>query len=488
MKKIFLIILLAWNCSITKTDSQVQHATQNTQKRFSILGLGDSITEGGKDFESYLYFLWEKLYMAGYEFDFIGPHASKCRIGLINNSGFSGKNAEFLEAHIDSIYRQYPADIVLLHTGHNHSEEEKPIAGIIAAQELIIKKIIAINPKVTIYIAKVIPSGKLPKYSYIPELNKHIELMIARQKSKNIILVDQANGFDWKKMTIADKVHPNQTGAEHMASIWLKSLIKQLLPAVNTYKTKKITYKQTETASLNLYVFKPVAKGKSKRRPCIIYFFGGGWTTGSPLQFFRECAYYASKGMVAITADYRIASVNKSSPFESVEDAKDAIRFVREHSVQLSVDPDRIVASGSSAGGHLAAATSILSTDSSKNNAFSCKPNLLLLYYPVIDNSPNGYGPKEVKDKYMEFSPLHNIKSTLPPTLLILGTGDPLVPVSTAKEFKKRVEEYGGSCDLILYNEAGHPIFSYLKPLSDYFYRIRTDTDNFLKQHGYLQH
>ena len=86
----------------------------------------------------------------------------------------------------------------------------------------------------------------------------------------------------------------------------------------------------------------------------------------------------------------------------------------------------------------------------------------------------------------MEISPLQNIKSLIPPTLFILGTKDPLVSVSVAKEFKNRVEQYGGSCDLILYNEAGHPIFSYMKPLSDNFYRIRTDTDNFLKQQGYL--
>lgn len=488
MKKSIVFILLAIYCSTIKTESQVHNKHQATQKRFSILGLGDSITEGGNDFQSYLYFLWEKLYIAGYEFDFIGPHASKCRIGTINNSGFSGKNAEFLEAHIDSIYRKYPADIVLLHAGHNHSVDEKPIDGIIAAQQSIISKIVSINPNVKIFVAKVIPSGKLPKYSYIQELNKRIALMVKRQKSKNIILIDQANGFNWRKLTIADKVHPNLAGAERMADIWFKSLIKHLLTAPNVYKPKKITYKQTETANLNLYLFKPDIKRKDKKYPCIIYFFAGGWATGSPLQFFRECSYYASKGMVAITADYRIASLYKSSPFESVADAKDVIRFVRQHSVLFNVDPDRIVAAGSSAGGHLAAATSILLSDSSKNNSVSCKPNLLVLYYPVIDNSPTGYGPKEIKNRYTEISPLHNINSKIPPTLFILGTKDPFIPVTVANEFKRKVEEYGGSCDLILYSGAGHPIFSYTKPLTDYFFKIRTDTDNFLKKYSYLQH
>ena len=92
----------------------------------------------------------------------------------INHCGFSGKNAEFLESKIDSIYRKYPADVVLLHSGHNHFNTENPVDGIIEAQKSIINKILAINADVKILVAKVIESGKLPKYSYIPELNQHI--------------------------------------------------------------------------------------------------------------------------------------------------------------------------------------------------------------------------------------------------------------------------------------------------------------------------
>lgn len=100
---------------------------QGQQKRFTVMGLGDSITEGGSKFSSYLYPLWEQLYSAGYDFDFIGPRQSECRIGKLNHCGFSGKNVEFLAARIDSIYSKYPADFVLLHAGHNHFSEENPV-------------------------------------------------------------------------------------------------------------------------------------------------------------------------------------------------------------------------------------------------------------------------------------------------------------------------------------------------------------------------
>ena len=199
-----------------------------TPKRFSILGLGDSVTRGAKTYQSYLFPLWDKLFAAGYSFDFVGPNESTYRNKKLSNSGFGGKTAEYLASHIDSIYQKYPADIVLLHASHNHFDTENPIAGIIKAQQSIIHKILKINPEAKILVAKVITSGKLPKYSYIPALNEATERMVEQVDNENIFLVDQAEGFDWEKYTIADKVHPNPAGAERMAEVWFDTLKKIL--------------------------------------------------------------------------------------------------------------------------------------------------------------------------------------------------------------------------------------------------------------------
>lgn len=210
------------------------------QKKYTILALGDSITEGGETFKTYLYPLWEMLFTAGYVTEFIGPKSNRSPKGVIRNSGFGGKNVEYLDANIDSIYRKYPADIVLLHAGHNHFLEEDPVVKMIAAHKSIIKKIRTINPRVKILVAQVIASGKLPKYSYIPDFNEQLEDMVAELniKGNQLVLVDQAQGFNWEEDCIVDKVHPNAKGAKKMARTWFNSLVEVLERPLNPLMPK----------------------------------------------------------------------------------------------------------------------------------------------------------------------------------------------------------------------------------------------------------
>ncbi len=91
--------------------------------------------------------------------------------------------------------------------------------------------------------------------------------------------------------------------------------------------------------------------------------------------------------------------------------------------------------------------------------SISCIPNALVLFNPVIDNGPGGYGYARIGDKYKEFSPLHNIKVGAPPAIILLGTRDRFVPVETAKYFKMEMEKVGSLCKLILYEGPPHDGF-----------------------------
>jgi lysophospholipase L1-like esterase len=199
-----------------------------TQESYSVLGLGDSITEGGPGFSSYLFPLDSLLKNGGYAMHFIGPRISTLDGDTIHHAGFSGKTTEFLAKSIDSIYAAFPADIVLLHSGHNHFVEESPVAGIIQAHKKIIQLIKSRNPRAIIFIAGVITSGKLPKYEYIPALDQEIEKMVDEMHDASIVFVDQQQHWDWNIHAIPDKVHPNKAGALVIANNWLNAIRKKI--------------------------------------------------------------------------------------------------------------------------------------------------------------------------------------------------------------------------------------------------------------------
>lgn len=223
-----------------------------------------------------------------------------------------------------------------------------------------------------------------------------------------------------------------------------------------------VVYKNTPTGSLSMYVLYPPGIKKIKKYPCMVFFFGGGWINGSIGQFRYQAEYFCKRGLVCFLADYRVKSRQGSTPFESLEDAKSAIRFIRKNADVFHIYTDSLVASGGSAGGQLAAAAAVIDQydDPGDDKAINAKPNALVLFNPVIDNGPAGYGYDRIGEAYKNFSPLHNIKKGTPPTIIFLGTKDHLIPVTTMQYYKTEMEKVGSRCDLILYNDVGHGFFN----------------------------
>ena len=219
--KFFLCLLAFAACSaVFAAESKV----------YRILPVGDSITEGGKTFSNYRYPLLEKLTAAGYRVEFTGSRTSASPAGPLRHEGHSGKNAEFLAAMLEKNFSMNVADIVLIHSGHNHTNTEAPVRGIIAATEAMIRTARSVNPHVIVLVAQVIPSGKLPKYEYLPELNVELAKLPARLTTAEspVLGVNMADGFNWRTDTIGDHVHPNALGAEKMAAKWFVALTNAL--------------------------------------------------------------------------------------------------------------------------------------------------------------------------------------------------------------------------------------------------------------------
>ena len=271
----------------------------------------------------------------------------------------------------------------------------------------------------------------------------------------------------------------------------MKYLLALLLLICNSflsvYAQEQILYKTVDTTQLYLTVYPSAIKVPDNKSAAMVFFFGGGWNNGTVKQFEPQAIYFSQRGMTCILVDYRVREKHKATPFESLKDAKSAIRYIRAHANDLHIDPTKIVAAGGSAGGHLAAATALITdyNESTDNSSVSCIPNALVLFNPVFDNGPGGYGYERIGEAYKNFSPLHNIKSGAPPTIVLLGEKDHLIPVETAKYYKTVMEKVKSRCDLFLYEGQGHGFFNF-KNL-EFYKKTVSETDTFLQSIGFLK-
>ena len=188
-------------------------------RAFSLTCVGDSITEGGAAFTTYRIPLAEQCAAKGWEVVFRGSRATEASGTRLRHEGYGGNTAEQVAAKFATHFATNVSDVVFIHSGHNHFVDEGPIPGILGAYRSIVETARAANPRVTLLLARPITSGKLPKYSYLPELGEGVAALAAEldTPASRALVVDAADGFDWHTDTVADRVHPNAAGAAKIA-------------------------------------------------------------------------------------------------------------------------------------------------------------------------------------------------------------------------------------------------------------------------------
>ncbi|MBK1827629.1 alpha/beta hydrolase [Haloferula rosea] len=278
------------------------------------------------------------------------------------------------------------------------------------------------------------------------------------------------------------------------ASIQLLFAVLAPVAAADLKPDRSVIYKTVGNTRLHLEIFEPRDLNASDSRSAIVFFFGGGWNGGSTKQFHQQAETLSNMGMVAFCADYRVKSRNKTTPFECVTDGKSAIRWVREHAAELGVDPNKIVASGGSAGGHVAICTDLITgyEEKGENPEVSSRPNATILYNPVIDTTRKGYGAARFDaDQQTTLSPCHQVKEGLAPTIVFHGTKDTTVPFENAERFTELMKKHGNECTLVPIVGKGHGSFNSLafRPKNDKadYDLTMTRSIDFLRSHGYLE-
>ena len=274
-----------------------------------------------------------------------------------------------------------------------------------------------------------------------------------------------------------------------ITAIILLLIISVTLVFSQDYKFEKSSfiYKEIDGISLEMTMYKPQVSS-NVRLPAIVFFFGGGWVGGDPSHFELQAEYLATRGMVAFCPDYRTQSRHSTTPFESVMDAKSAIRYLKTHSYELGIDSGKIVASGGSAGGHLAACTAVIKNinEATDDLSVSSVPRALVLFNPVLDTGKKGYGREKLDGREFELSPVHHITASVPTTAIMHGMADKTVPYENAVRFNYLMKQQGNKSVLLGYKKQDHGFFNYSRS-PKYFKKTLSKTETFLEEQGLLR-
>lgn len=248
-------------------------------------------------------------------------------------------------------------------------------------------------------------------------------------------------------------------------------------------RIEKHIYKKTPQGELAIHIHFPKDWTAEDKRPAIIFFFGGGWNQGTVEQFTAQAHYLASRGMVTARADYRVRARHQTTPDKCVEDGKSAVRWLRAGAGKFGVDPDKIVASGGSAGGHIAACTWTAAglEGEGEDTTISARPNLLVLYNPVLrctdERIAERMGSQEMAER---ISPNLHLGKDTPPAILFYGSNDKFA--TQGREFFQLSNKLGNIAGLYIAENQPHGFFN----RSPWHQQTTLLVDQFLTKHGYL--
>jgi acetyl esterase/lipase len=292
---------------------------------------------------------------------------------------------------------------------------------------------------------------------------------------------------DWGSKNMGNAIETFKSTSKNTA--YIKTIDSLYTESSDSYKGHLIeTYKSVDGSKLDLHIFLPDTSFQSTKRPVIVYFSGGSWTKGTPEWDFYTCANYAKRGWVAVAVEYRVADRFETTPFEAVKDARSAIRWLRMNASAYNIDPDRIVASGNSAGGHLVLTTALANevNESSDDLNYSAIPNLLLVnsgVYNLYFEGSTDWISRDLKDKSLvkKISPQHLLRTGLPPMLIIHGTNDQSVDYNSAQAFAEEMKQLGNEFEFETIEGAPHHIW-YDRRFSGKVASLRKE---YLKKYGY---
>lgn len=249
-----------------------------------------------------------------------------------------------------------------------------------------------------------------------------------------------------------------------------------------------ITYIRAGGEDLKLDVYQP--GGRTEPNATLVYFHGGGWTSSSKESVSLAFLPYLEMGWTVVNVEYRLASAAHAPA--AVEDSRCALRWVYRNFEEYGFDLNKIVVSGTSAGGHLALTTGMLPESAGldrqcpgdrrriwnggKTSTEELKVAAIINWYGITDVNDSLDRPPGPAGAYTEawlgstldrreiatrVSPLNYVRKGLPPILTIHGDNDPSVHYSQGVRLHDALDKAGVANELVTVKDGGHGGFSH---------------------------
>jgi acetyl esterase len=266
---------------------------------------------------------------------------------------------------------------------------------------------------------------------------------------------------------------------------------------------EEVTYGTYHGTPLRLGVYRP--SESASHAPVLVYIHGGGWVAGDLTSRSADLRWFAKRGWLVVSVDYTLSSADRHLWDVTQDQIGCALGWVVANASRYGGDPARLSVSGHSAGGNLAINTAYLAASGQLRS--SCggtmpKVSAVSAVYPVVDpagfyDNPDpalggrsrgmvgaytGGSPQQFPDRYARIASDSHITAAAPPTLIVIGEADHLVPVNGTYRFVDRARAAGIDVDLVTVPYADHVFDGRRGSIGEQAYRQLTA--HWLREHG----